>query len=113
MWVAAVATAVAPTAYPASNANAAAQLRSRMKAATAGTTAATAACSGPRAVPRQPPAGSSIAQQGQHGKLEPEGEKLKTARGVKRETVDPAEVQISSKECRLQGLDAAKLSGGC
>lgn len=97
------------TASPASNANAAAQLRSRLKAATAGPTAATAACSGPRAIPRQALTGTSIAQKGQHGKPEPEGKKLETARGV--ETVDPAEVQIPSKECRLQGLDAAKLSG--
>lgn len=97
------------TAYPASNANAAAQLRSRLKAATAGTTAATAACSEPRAVPRQPPTGSSVAQQEQHGNPEPEGEELKVAKGM--QTVDPAEVQIPRKESRLQGPDAAKLSG--
>lgn len=96
------------TAYPASNANAAAQLRSRLKAATAVTTAATAACSGPRAVPRQPPTGSSFAQQEQHGKSEPEGEELKGAKGV--ETVAPTEVQIPTKECRLQVPDAAKVS---
>ena len=99
---------------PASNANAAAQLRNRLKAATtatAATPATTAACSSPekpRAIPRQPQAGNSNAQQAQHGSSEPEREELKSAGGV--QTVDPAEVQIPKEECGSQGLHAAKLS---
>ena len=99
--------------FPASNANAAAQLRNRLKAAatasaaTPSTTPAFASPRKPRAILRQAQGGSSDAQQAQHGSSEPDREKLKPAGGV--QTVDPTEVQIP-KECRTQGLHAAKLS---